>query len=86
MLAHHEQQLAGLEIELVAPKTAYELLPALFHRELHNEQLMMAMGECLAHLHLLLSRGAVIQSLGADGVQRYQALAVSPSSGDVQHE
>lgn len=86
LLAHHEQQLAGLEIELVAPKTAYELLPALFHRELHNEQLMMAMGECLAHLHLLLSRGAVIQSLGDDGVQRYQALAVSPSSGDVQHE
>jgi len=86
LLVHHEQQLSGLETVLAEPKTAYELLPALFHRELHNEQLMLAMGECLAHLHLLLSRGAVTQFLDDDGVQRYQAVAINVTASDVQHE
>lgn len=86
LLAHHEQQLAELETVMAAPKTAYELLPALFHRELHNEQLMMAMGECLAHLHLLLARGAVTQLQDDDGVLRYQTVAVSVNGSDLQHE
>lgn len=86
LLAHHEQQLVGLETVLDVPRTAYELLPSLFHRELHNEQLMMAMGECLAHLHLLLARGAVTQIQGDDGVLRYQTVAVSVNGSDLQHE
>lgn len=86
LLLHHEQQLTALEAALAAPKTAYELLPTLFHRELQNEQLMMAMGECLAHLHALLARGAVIQQLCDDGVHRYCAVSVCFATCDVQHE
>jgi glyoxylase-like metal-dependent hydrolase (beta-lactamase superfamily II) len=86
LLAHHEQQLASLEAVLATPKTAYELLPTLFRRELHNEQLMMAMGECLAHLHLLLARGAIEQEFGGDGIHHYRAVSVSLPPCDVQHE
>ena len=86
LLAHHEQQLAAVEDALVLPKTAYELLPVLFKRELHNEQLMMAMGECLAHVHLLLARGAITQRADHDGIHRYQSVALHAPVSDVQHE
>lgn len=86
LLAHHENQLSALEMALAEPKTAYQLLPVLFSRELHNEQLMMAMGECLAHLNLLYARGSVTRTLDAEGVQVYQAAHALDACGGLQHE
>jgi glyoxylase-like metal-dependent hydrolase (beta-lactamase superfamily II) len=86
LLAHHESQLSSLETVLCEPKTAYELLPVLFSRELHNEQLMMAMGECLAHLNLLHARGTVVRETNADQVEMYRAVLSSDMATDLQHE
>lgn len=86
LLAHHEQQLAVVEAALAEPKTAYALLPALFRKPLHNEQLMMAMGECLAHLQLLLARGAIVRHHNADGVEIYQAVPAGTAAMGMRHE
>ncbi len=86
LLVHHEQQLSELETVLREAKTAYELLPVLFRRELQNEQLMMAMGECLAHLNFLYARGSVTRFLNTDGVQAYQNLPAKTTQIDFQHE
>lgn len=86
LLAHHEQQLAAVEVALAQPKTAYELLPVLFGRELHNEQLMMAMGECLAHLQLLLARGAILRERDAAGIDTYRAAPAAAMTAALQHE
>ena len=86
LLAHHESQLSSLETVLFEPKTAYELLPVLFSRELHNEQLMMAMGECLAHLNLLHARGTVVREFNVDKVEMYRAVQSNEMATDLQHE
>lgn len=86
LLAHHEQQLAVLETALAEPQSAYELLPVLFRKPLQNEQLMMAMGECLAHLQLLLARGAVSRQRNADGVEIYRSVPAGAAAVDIQHE
>lgn len=87
LLAHHEQQLLVVERALAEPKTAYELLPVLFSRSLHNEQLMMAMGECLAHLQLLLGRGTVTRERNEAGVDVYRSVqARAGGEAGLQHE
>lgn len=86
LLAHHEQQLAAVEVALAEPQTAYALLPVLFSKPLHNEQLMMAMGECLAHLQLLLARGAIACERDASGVDVYRAVPADTSFPGMQHE
>lgn len=82
LLSHHEQQLQRVEAVLTTPHTAWELLPVLFGRELFNEQLMMGMGECLAHVNYLLARGAVTRQVDAAGVAYYQK-SVQSGDGDV---
>jgi glyoxylase-like metal-dependent hydrolase (beta-lactamase superfamily II) len=86
LLAHHAQQLDELEKTLSEPKSAYELLPVLFHKELKNEQLMMAMGECLAHLNFLHARGSVTRSVNDASVQIYQRIAPVIATVNFQHE
>ncbi len=86
LLAHHENQLSAMEAVLIEPQSAYELLPVLFSRELHNEQLMMAMGECLAHLNLLHARGSVTKSLNGEGVEVYGVVDAGDAQGNLQHE
>ena len=71
---------------LVHPRTAWELLPVLFGRELANEQLMMAMGECLAHLNHLVARGSATRALRDDGVEIYRAAPPEAAATAWQHE
>lgn len=85
LIAHHENHLAALEEACVVPSTAVELLPALFHRPLDTEQVGLALGECIAHLHLLLVRGRLEREIDARGLYRYHTLdpgvAVRPKTG-----
>ena len=53
---HHEEQLAKVEERCREPKTAAELLPTMFRRELKGMHLFLAFGEALAHLEYLVSR------------------------------
>ena len=68
---HHRLRLGELHEVCEAPKTAAEVLSTLFRRSLDTHQLFFAMGEAMAHLHLLYYEGRLRRSVAADGVLRY---------------
>ena len=72
LVRHHGERCAVLRAACGAPKSAGELLPVLFPRELDTHQVMFAMGEAIAHLNHLLARGEVRRLIGDDGIMRYQ--------------
>ena len=56
--AHHASRCALLQDACAVPKTAAELIPVLFEREIPDpHQTMFAMGEAIAHLNLMEHRG-----------------------------
>ena len=71
---HHDARLAEVLDALVEPRSAADLMPTLFRRELDVHQLGFALGEALAHLHFLESDGRVERVLGNDGVHRFRKL------------
>ncbi len=72
LLEHHEQHLSALLDACAEPRQAVDLLPVLFKRELSGQQMFLALGECIAHLHMLRERGQVRRALDADGIYVYQ--------------
>ncbi|MBI1845627.1 MAG: MBL fold metallo-hydrolase [Candidatus Rokubacteria bacterium] len=56
---HHAERLAETLGALTEPRTGVELIPVLFRRRLDTHQLGFAIGEVLAHLHLLEAEGSV---------------------------
>jgi glyoxylase-like metal-dependent hydrolase (beta-lactamase superfamily II) len=72
MAEHHDIRLAALEAACVEPRTALEILPVLFRRQLDERSTFMAVGEALAHLHWLIARGRMARELGSDGVMRFR--------------
>ena len=71
---HHDERLAdALAACREQPMSAAALLPVLFRRSLDLHQTTFAMGESLAHLHALQSRGDVHALYGEDGVWRFAA-------------
>ncbi|HEX5127896.1 MAG TPA: MBL fold metallo-hydrolase [Rhodocyclaceae bacterium] len=73
LVAHHAERERVLLAALDAPRTAAELLPTLFERELDTHQIMFAMSEAIAHLNQLLHKGALRRLQSADGVLRFQS-------------
>ncbi|MFZ2854694.1 MAG: MBL fold metallo-hydrolase [Rhodocyclaceae bacterium] len=69
--AHHEERLLVLEESCAAARSAAELLPTLFARELDTHQTMFAMGEAIAHLNRLEHAGKLVRTQDGDGVIRY---------------
>ncbi|MDP1535080.1 MAG: MBL fold metallo-hydrolase, partial [Rubrivivax sp.] len=70
--SHHTERFADvLEAALDGPKSAADLLPVLFRRPLDLHQTTFAMGESIAHLHALASRGRLVPVAGDDGVLRF---------------
>jgi glyoxylase-like metal-dependent hydrolase (beta-lactamase superfamily II) len=53
LAAHHRERCDLLLAACETPRTAWELVPALFPRELDTHQTMFAMGEAIAHLNHL---------------------------------
>ena len=75
LLEHHEEHLIALEEACLArPSTAVELLPVLFQRELDEQHVGLAVGECVAHLNYLHHRGLLERSLDAEGRYRYRSV------------
>jgi glyoxylase-like metal-dependent hydrolase (beta-lactamase superfamily II) len=75
LIGHHEDRLLAIEEHCAEiPATARELLPVLFSRELDPRQMMMALGEAIAHLHLLLHRNRLERELSEDGCYRYRSI------------
>lgn len=72
---HHAQRLAETQAECqTAPRSAADLMPVLFRRELDMHQTTFAMGESLAHLHLLWHAGQLHRQRDAAGVWRFSAV------------
>ncbi|MBN3856001.1 MBL fold metallo-hydrolase [Paraburkholderia sp. Ac-20340] len=71
---HHVARLAEvLEACTNAPQSAADIVPLMFKRKLDMHQLTFAMGEALAHLHLLWFEGQLTRRIGEDGVIRFSA-------------
>ncbi len=74
-LAAHHATRCGLIAAAArqAPRTAAELLPVLFKREMDAHQTGFAFGEVLAHVNYMRARGELVQARDADGVLRVRA-------------
>jgi glyoxylase-like metal-dependent hydrolase (beta-lactamase superfamily II) len=71
---HHVARLAEVRAACAEkPHSAADIVPLMFKRQLDIHQLTFAMGEALAHLHLLWLAGELKRSHDADGVIRFSA-------------
>jgi glyoxylase-like metal-dependent hydrolase (beta-lactamase superfamily II) len=74
--AHHAERLAELHEALLGagtPRSAEEVIPVLFRRELDLQQRFFAMGEAIAHLNHLWRGGRAQRRIATDGTIRYAA-------------
>jgi glyoxylase-like metal-dependent hydrolase (beta-lactamase superfamily II) len=72
--AHHRDRLAEMLAACTArPHTAAEAMPIMFKRELDFHQVTFAMGETVAHLHLLRFAGQLQRTVDAQGIYRFGA-------------
>ena len=77
LIGHHEDRMLAIEEHCAKePANARELLPVLFARELDPRQMMMALGEAIAHTHLLMHRNRLERRLDSEGV--YQFVSTDP--------
>jgi glyoxylase-like metal-dependent hydrolase (beta-lactamase superfamily II) len=69
---HHAARLDEVREACAArPCSAADILPMMFKRKLDTHQMTFAMGEALAHLHLLWHAGELWRLTGEDGVIRF---------------
>jgi len=73
LIDHHEDRMLILEEQCVEPQIAVALLPFLFNRKLEGMTKIMALGECIAHLHCLISRNR-IERFEEDGLYKYRSI------------
>ena len=72
---HHRDRLAEVvEACTNEAKSAADVLPVLFKRALDLHQTTFAMGESVAHLHMLWYEGLLARVRGADGIWRFQSV------------
>jgi glyoxylase-like metal-dependent hydrolase (beta-lactamase superfamily II) len=71
LLAHHAARLADVEAACAEPRSALDIVPVLFRRALDTHQLVFAIGETLAHLHLLVAAGRLAAADRADGIRSF---------------
>lgn len=65
---HHDKRLIALREAIKGPpKTARALAPALFRRTLDRNNISLALGETLAHIHYLIGQQELRRIVGGDG-------------------
>jgi glyoxylase-like metal-dependent hydrolase (beta-lactamase superfamily II) len=75
LAAHHDERFAEvLQACAAAPRSAAELLPVLFKRDLDMHQTTFALGEAVAHVHALQADGRLRTVAADDGVLRYETV------------
>jgi glyoxylase-like metal-dependent hydrolase (beta-lactamase superfamily II) len=74
LIAHHEGHLEEIEKACVEPKIALDLFGIMFARKVGMDQLSLALGEAVAHLHYLCAEGRVQRELDSEGVYRYRSI------------
>ena len=76
LVRHHDERLSEvLQACAGTPRSAAELLPVMFKRELDMHQTTFALGEAVAHVHALLADGQLKEVQRGDGVLRYVTTA-----------
>jgi glyoxylase-like metal-dependent hydrolase (beta-lactamase superfamily II) len=71
--AHHAERLDEVGAACTAaPCSAVDIVPIMFRRQLDAHQLSFALGEALAHLHMLWFAGTLTRVTGNDGVIRFK--------------
>ncbi|WP_373086916.1 MBL fold metallo-hydrolase [Sneathiella sp.] len=70
--SHHTDRLKKLLEACDSPKSAIDLLPVLFDRELTESDVRLAISEGLAHCHYLVEEGDLDRICGEDGVWKFQ--------------
>jgi glyoxylase-like metal-dependent hydrolase (beta-lactamase superfamily II) len=74
LIAHHEKRcLMIAQACREAPRSAAELVPVLFTRQLDPHQMSFAFSETLAHVNYMLRRGELVWGDASDGVERVAA-------------
>jgi glyoxylase-like metal-dependent hydrolase (beta-lactamase superfamily II) len=69
--AHHHSRCALIEEACHAePRSAADLVPVLFKRQMDAHQTGFAFGETLAHVNYMRAQGTLVQARGADGILR----------------
>jgi glyoxylase-like metal-dependent hydrolase (beta-lactamase superfamily II) len=72
LATHHADRYADvLQACTRTPRSAAELLPVMFKRELDMQQTTFALGEAVAHVHALRETGQLKELRCSDGVLRY---------------
>ncbi len=82
LIDHHEDRMLIIEENCIEPQRAIDLLPFLFMRKLEGISLFMALGECVAHIHCLMSRNRIERILEND-VYLYRS--IDPSLKERAH-
>jgi glyoxylase-like metal-dependent hydrolase (beta-lactamase superfamily II) len=70
--AHHTARLDEVLAVCVEPRSAVDIVPLMFKRQLDAHQLSFAIGEALAHLHYLWYNGSLARVTGDDGIVRFE--------------
>jgi len=74
LIDHHRDRLDRAVMAAGDGRTAVEIMPALFDRELDAHQLSFALGEAIAHLNHLVCKGQLTRTTDTSGISRYQRL------------
>ncbi len=73
LIDHHKDRLDRAIDAAGDGRTAVEIMPALFERELDAHQLGFALGEALAHLNHLVAKGQLTRTTDTKGINHYVA-------------
>lgn len=69
--AHHQERLAEVLDACETPMSTFDIVPVLFKRKLDLHQMTFAMGEAIAHLHMLYFAGKLMRRVSDDGLIQF---------------
>ena len=69
---HHKSALKRIE-EFInkSPKSAFDIFPVLFKRKINESEMVLALGEAVAHLNYLLNYGIIKKEVSDKGVNLF---------------
>ena len=79
LIDHNDDRMLIIEENCVEPQIAVDLLPLLFKRKLDAHSMFMGLGECIAHLHCLISYGRIERTLEDN---RFYYRSIDPTLAD----
>jgi glyoxylase-like metal-dependent hydrolase (beta-lactamase superfamily II) len=74
LAAHHAYRCNAIQEAAREPKSAAELLPAIFRHALDPHEMSFAFSEVLAHINYMLRQGELVWAEPQDGIERVQAV------------